>query len=315
VTRRGWVLFSVMCVVWGIPYLFIKVAVGGVSPPMVVFARTAGGAAVLLPIAALTGRSAAVQAVRRHWWPVLLFAVCEIIAPWLLLSDAERRLPSSLTGLLIAAVPITSVLVARLTGGTEQLSWVRWCGLVVGLAGVAVLALPHLEGGDAWAVVEVLLVALCYATGPLIAARKLAEVPSLPMIATCLTLAALLYVPAAVATWPQRAPSAQVIWALVGLATCCTALAFLVFLELIREVGTSRAMVFTYINPAVAVTAGVIVLGEPLTATIMAAFPLILAGSFLATIRQRQPQAQPFPAEPESEPGSGEPEPERQPAR
>lgn len=303
-TRRGWALFSVMCVVWGIPYLFIKVAVGGVAVPIVVFARTAGGAAVLLPLAALTGRTQALRLVRRHWRPLAVFASFEIIVPWLLLSDAERRLSSSLTGLLIAAVPITGVLVARLTGGTERLSRIRWCGLVVGLAGVAVLAVPHLEGGDAWAVVEVFLVALCYASAPLVAARKLTDVPTLPMIASCLTLAALVYAPAAIVTWPHKAPSIQVIGALVGLATCCTALAFLVFLELIREVGTSRAMVFTYVNPAVAVTAGVLVLGEPLTGTILAAFALILSGSFLATARQPQPEPLPIAAQPERQPMS-----------
>ena len=290
-TRRGWLLFSVMCVVWGIPYLFIKVAVGGVAPPVVVFARTAGGAAILLPVAAFTGRAEALRIVRRHWRPLLVFAALEMIGPWLLLSDAERRLSSSMAGLLIAAVPITGIVVARLTGGTERLSRARWLGLLVGLAGVAVLAAPHLEGGDAWAVVEVLLVAVGYASAPLVAARKLTAVPTLPLIAACLTLAALVYTPAALLTWPQSPPSGQVVGALVALATCCTALAFLVFLELIREVGTSRAMVFTYINPAVAVAAGVVVLGEPLTVTILAAFALILTGSFLATTRQPQPSA------------------------
>jgi drug/metabolite transporter (DMT)-like permease len=238
-----------MCVVWGIPYLFIKVAVGGVAPPVVVFARTAGGAAILLPVAAFTGRAEALRIVRRHWRPLLVFAALEMIGPWLLLSDAERRLSSSMAGLLIAAVPITGIVVARLTGGTERLSRARWLGLLVGLAGVAVLAAPHLEGGDAWAVVEVLLVAVGYASAPLVAARKLTAVPTLPLIAACLTLAALVYTPAALLTWPQSPPSGQVVGALVALATCCTALAFMVFPELIREVGTSRAMVFTDINP------------------------------------------------------------------
>ena len=301
-TRRGWVLFAVMCVVWGVPYLLIKVAVGGVAVPVVVFARTAGGAAVLLPLAVLTGqRMEGLRMALRRWRPLVVFALFEIITPWVLLSDAERRLTSSLSGLLIASVPITGVLVARLTGGTERLSRIRWCGLFVGLGGVAVLAVPHLGGGDAWAVVEVLLVAVCYASAPLIVARKLAEVPTLPMIATCLTLAALLYTPAAIATWPRTPPSGQVIAALAGLATCCTALAFMVFLELIREVGTSRAMVFTYINPAVAVAAGVVVLGEPLSATIVTAFALIIGGSFLATAAQPRR----LPAEAEAAAGAG----------
>ena len=193
-SRRGWVLFAIMCVVWGIPYLLIKVAVGSVSVPMVVFARTALGALVLLPLALRSGQFGAL---RHAWRPLVAFAVLEMIVPWGLLSNAERQLPSSLAGLLIASVPIIGVVVARLTGGTERLSPRRWAGLLVGLAGVAVLAAPHLAGGHAWPIVEVLLVAIGYATAPLIAARKLADVPALPMTTACLTLAAFVYTPAA----------------------------------------------------------------------------------------------------------------------
>jgi drug/metabolite transporter (DMT)-like permease len=278
-------LFALMCVIWGIPYLMIKVAVEGVSAPVLVFARTSVGAAVLLPLAIRTG---GFDVVRRHWRPVVAFAVLEIIGPWWLLSDAERRLTSSLTGLLIAAVPIVGVVLARLSGGTERLEARRWVGLLVGLAGVAVLAAGHLSLGGGRPLAEVMLVVLGYATAPLIAARRLQDVPSLPMTASCLALAALLYTPFAVWTWPHAVPSARVLAALAGLAVICTALAFLVFLELIREVGTSRAMVFTYINPAVAVSAGVLLLGEPFSATIAVAFALIIGGSLLATARERR---------------------------
>jgi drug/metabolite transporter (DMT)-like permease len=292
VTRRGWLLWAGMCVVWGIPYLLIKVAVGGVAFPVVVFARTGLGAAVLLPAAAWYGlRSesgrAGLELLRRRWRPVLAFAVLEIIGPFGLLSHAEEHLPSSLAGLLIAAVPIIGVAIARLTGGTERLSPRRWAGLVIGLAGVAVLAAPHLTGGSAWPVAQVLLVAVGYASAPLVASRKLADVPTLPMTAACLSLAALVYAPAAIATWPRRMPSASVLGALAGLGLICTALAFLIFLALIRAAGTSRAMTFTYVNPAVAVAAGVAVLGEPFTAVIGVSFLLILGGCLLAAAPQR----------------------------
>ena len=284
-SRKGWVLFAVMCLVWGIPYLFIKVAVGGVAVPVVVFARTALGAALLLPLALRSSAKNGGQlgTLRRHWRPLLAFATLEMIVPWGLLSQAEQKLPSSLAGLLIAAVPIISVVAARLTGGTERLSLRRWTGLVIGLAGVALLAAPDLSGGSAWPVTEVLLVALGYATAPLIAARKLADVPALPMTAACLSLGALVWLPAAIVTWPQQVPSGRALAALAALGVICTACAFLVFLALIREVGTSRAMVFTYVNPAVAVAAGVAFLAEPFTVTIAVSFALILTGSLLAT--------------------------------
>lgn len=282
-------LFALMSVLWGIPYLLIKVAVESVSVPMVVFARTALGVLVLLPLAVRAGR---LDVVRRHWRPLLLFTAVEILGPWALLSDAENRLTSSMTGLLIAAVPIIGVVFARLTGDAERLGPLRWAGLLVGLAGVGVLAGPHLGGGSAWSIGEVMLVAVGYAIAPMIATRRLQDLPSLHLAAFSLTIAALAYTGPAIATWPSAMPDGRVLAALAALGLVCTALAFIVFFELIREVGTSRGMVFTYVNPAVAVAAGVVFLDEPLSGTIIASFLLILGGSVLATAR-RSPAAAP----------------------
>ena len=279
-SSRGWILFLAMSIIWGIPYLLIKVAVEGVSVPVLVFTRVAVGAAVLLPLA-LSRRTLTI--VRDHWKALGGFAFFEIIAAWWLLSDAERHLTSSMTGLLIAAAPIIAAVLDRLTGG-ERLGAKRILGLAIGIAGVAVLAGPHISGST-WPIAEVLLVATCYAIAPLIAARHLADVPALPMTAVCLGFAALVYAVPAAATWPTEMPSTQVLLALAGLAVICTALAFLVFFALIREVGAARALVFTYINPAVALTAGVIVLNEPLTLSNVAALVLILIGCVFATRR------------------------------
>ncbi|MDT5263699.1 MAG: hypothetical protein QOI90_325 [Mycobacterium sp.] len=287
---RGLMLFAAMSVIWGIPYLLIKIAVEGVSVPVLVLARTAIGAAVLLPLAL---SRAAWAPVLRHWRPVLVFAFFEIIAAWLLLSDAERHISSSLTGLLIAASPIIAAVLDRLTGGEARFGGKRIAGLAVGLVGVAVLAGPALTGGSAWPVTEVLLVATCYAIAPLVAARYLGDVPTLPLTAACLGVAALVYAAPAAATWPDHLPSTRILLALAGLAVVCTALAFIVFFALIREVGAPRALVFTYVNPAVALAAGVIVLNEPLTPWNLAGLALILGGSVLAT---RRTDADPVPA-------------------
>lgn len=280
-TARGWFLFSLMGVVWGIPYLMIKVAVGDLSPAMVVFTRCALGALLLLPFAIRQGDL--IRVVRTHWRPMLAFACIEIIGPWFTLTDAERHLSSSTAGLLIAGVPIVGVLLARFFGDTERLGVRRVAGLALGLSGVAVLTVPHLTGGDARSLGEVLLTVLGYATAPLIAARWLKDVPTLQLTAPCLTLAALVYAPAAAATWPSAVPSGQVLASLAGLGVICTALAFVAFLELIKEVGPTRSTVITYVNPAVAVAAGALFLNEPLTSGILVAFTLILAGSVLAT--------------------------------
>ncbi len=279
-SARGWLLFAAMSVIWGIPYLLIKISLEGLSVPVLVFARTLIGAAVLLPLALSRTN---LRIVRRHWKPLLAFAFFEIIAAWLLLSDAERHLSSSTTGLLIAATPIIAAILERVTGGTHRLGGVRVLGLTVGLAGVAVLAGHGLTGGGAWPVAEVLLVSTCYAIAPLIAARHLADVPALPMTAACLGFAALVYATPAALQWPSEIPTGRVLFATTLLAVVCTALAFILFFALIREVGPSRAVVFTYVNPAVALAAGVIVLSEPLTAWNLVGLVLILGGSALAT--------------------------------
>lgn len=280
-TARGWFLFSLMGVVWGIPYLMIKVAVDGVSPSMVVFTRCAIGAALLLPFAIRQG--GLTRTVRTHWGPMLAFACIEIMVPWWTLTDAERHLSSSTAGLLIAGVPIVGVAAARLFGDTERLGARRMAGLALGLGGVAVLTVPHLTGGDARSLAEVLLTVVGYATAPVIAACHLKDVPTLQLTAPCLALAALVYAPAAAATWPAEVPSGEVLAALAGLGVICTAVAFVAFLELIKEAGPTRATVITYVNPAVAVAAGALFLDERLTPGVLAAFTLILAGSVLAT--------------------------------
>jgi drug/metabolite transporter (DMT)-like permease len=280
VSRRGWVLFAAMSVIWGIPYLLIKVAVGGVPVPVLVLARVAIGAALLLPIA-IRRRQLRVLLPRWRW--LALFACIEIIVPWLLLSEAETRLTSSLSGLLVASVPILVAVASRLTGGSDRLTPVRWAGLLLGLAGVGLLVGPSASGGDLGSVAEVLVVALCYATGPLIVSRQLGDLPPLAMTAACLTFASVVYAPIAAVTWPSAVPSAKVLAALAGLAVVCTALAFVLFFALIAEAGPARASVITYINPAIAVAGGVWLLGEQLTPAMAVAFGAILGGSVLAT--------------------------------
>jgi drug/metabolite transporter (DMT)-like permease len=280
VSRRGWWLFAAMSLIWGIPYLLIKVADGGVAPPVLVLARVAIGAALLLPIAI---RRRELTPLLPYWRWLLLFALVEIITPWLLLSEAETRLSSSLSGLLIASVPILVAVFGRLTGGKDRLTPARWAGLLVGLGGVGLLVAGSGTHGDAASIAEVLGVAVCYSIGPLIAARKLSELPSLGVTAACLAVAAVVYAPIAAVTWPHAVPAANVLASLAGLAVICTALAFVLFFALIAEAGPARAAVITYVNPAVAVVLGVLVLGERLTATMAIAFVLILGGSVLAT--------------------------------
>ncbi|MHB1434328.1 MAG: DMT family transporter [Streptosporangiaceae bacterium] len=306
-SRRGWIMFAAMSVIWGLPYLLIKIAVTAIPVPVLVLARVGVGALLLLPIA-LRGRQFA--ALRPVWPWLVMFASVEIIIPWFVLSEAERSISSSLSGLLVASVPIIVALLSLVSGRGERLSPIRWLGLLIGLAGVALLAGPNLfgsaaGGGVARAVLEVLFVALCYAIGPLIANHKLNDVPPVPMTVAALGLASVVYAPFAALDWPSAVPSARVLLAVGGLAVICTAAAFGIFFRLIAEAGATRATVITYINPAIAVSLGVAVLGERVTPAMIAAFTAILAGSVLATRTGRRAtgDSQPRPAMPVADSG------------
>lgn len=282
-TRRNWMLFAAMCVIWGIPYLLIRVAVRDMSPACLVFARTGIAALLLLPLAL---RRRALGPVFRRWRPLVAYTVVELGIPWLLLSDAETKLSSSLSGLLVAAVPLTGVAVLALLRSGEHLGRTRLAGLLVGLVGVA--ALVGLDFGhiDGFVLAEVAVVVVGYAVGPIILSRSLSDLPIIGVVTASLLLTALVYLPIA-ALNPPRRYTAVGVGSVLGLAVVCTALAFIVFFALIAGIGPSRALVITYVNPAVALGLGVAVLGEPFTVGMAVGFPLILAGSVLAA-RRRQ---------------------------
>jgi drug/metabolite transporter (DMT)-like permease len=279
-SRRGWILFAAMCVIWGIPYLLIKVAVEELEPATLVLARTALGALILCPIAFATGQLRGLAAV---WKPLVLYTLVEICVPFILLGYAETRLSSSLTGLLVSAVPLVGAVIARFSGQHERLGPWRVTGLLLGVAGVAALVGLDLGAAEVPALIAMIGVALGYAIGPVILTRRLSDQPQLGVVGASLAIAALVYLPAGTLQAPGEMPSADVIAAVVTLAVVCTAIAFLVFFRLIAEVGPARATVITYVNPAVAVLLGVVILDEAFTLGTAIGFVLVLAGSVLAT--------------------------------
>ena len=279
-----------MCVIWGIPYLMIRVAVRELAPVTLVFLRTGLAALLLVPLAVRRGE---LGPLLPRWRPLLAYTAIEVAVPWVLLSRAETKLTSSLTGLLIAAVPLVGALIVSLSGEREQLGGRRWVGLLVGLAGVAAIVGLDLGHLNVVALVEIGLVAVCYAVGPIILSRHLRGLPPLGVVAASLAVSAIVYAPLAAWNWPSRLPSAHVVESVVGLAVVCSAAAFLIFFALIAEVGPVRATVITYVNPAVAAVLGVALLGERLTAGMLIGFGLVLAGCVLAT--GRNPEVVPEP--------------------
>lgn len=288
-SRRGWGLFIALSVIWGVPYLMIKVAVAEIDPLVVVFGRTLLGSALLLPIAL---RRKELRPVLGRWPWLLLYTVVEISLPWLLLGHAETVLTSSTAGLLLAIVPLIAAVILTALGH-DRLSARRVIGLLIGIGGVAALVGLDIHLDDLTAVLAVVGTALGYAIGPIIINRKLSDLPPMGVVAGSLLLATIGYLPFVPFLWPAHVSAASA-WSVVGLAVICTALAFLVFFALIAEAGPARATVITYINPAVAIALGVLVLHERLTIGMAIGFPLVILGSFLATARPR-PQTEPAP--------------------
>ncbi|SNS29910.1 Permease of the drug/metabolite transporter (DMT) superfamily [Geodermatophilus pulveris] len=282
-SRRGWVLFLAMSLVWGVPYLLIKVAVTDLAPVVVVFGRCLLGAALLLPWTVARGR---LRPALRRWRPLLAFTVLEMTGPWLLIAYAEQTLSSSLTGLLIAAVPFAAALAGRLSGDRERLGPVRLLGMGLGVAGIALLLGLDVEAVAPLPLLAIALVVVGYATAPLIVTRSLPDVSGVAASAVALTVTTVVYAPFAVPRLGQaaRAPSDALLAVLV-LGVVCTALALALFFALIREVGPQRALVITFLNPAVAVLLGVLLLDEPLTLGLAVGLPVVVLGCVLATRR------------------------------
>ena len=290
-----------MCLIWGIPYLLIRVAVGEISPVVLVFARTGLSALILLPLAFTRG---GLGVIGRRWPALIAFAVVEVAAPWFFLSSAEQQITSALAGLLISAVPLVSLVIAVAFGNRQHMGAAGMAGLLLGLAGVALIVGFDLRASNALALVEMVVVVVGYSLGPAILSRWLTGIPSVTVNGVALAMCCIGYAPFAFLQWPHHVPSLSVFGAVAVLAVVCTAVAFLLFFELIAEIGPVRATVITYINPAVAAILGVSILHESLTLGMALGFVLVLAGSTLATRRpapaaerqklpERVPEAQP----------------------
>ena len=291
-SRRGWVLFLSLSLIWGIPYLLIRVSVESLSPWFVVFARVLMGSAILLPLAAARGE---LRSIRPYLPWVLVFAIIEITITWPAINFAELHLSSSFTALVIASVPLVAALIAwRL--GLDKLTGMRLVGLFVGITGVA--ALVGLDFGTIHvpSVALLILTVVGYALGPVVVSQRLSEAPSLAVIGLALAINTVIFAPLAITNWPSGPVPATAWWSVIVLGVICTALAFVIFFGLVAEVGPARTTVITFLNPLVALLLGVVVLGEAVTLGMMVGFPLVLLGSWLSTRKAQTAVAESLPA-------------------
>jgi drug/metabolite transporter (DMT)-like permease len=280
-TLRVWLAFLALCVIWGIPYFFIKKAVVEVSPLLVAWGRITLGSLLLLPIAWQMG---ALRNITKHFGWLVLFAVVELVGPFWLIALGEQSISSSLAGILLSAVPLTVVMIAPLMGVKERLNARRWAGLTIGLVGVvALLGIDSLHGAHAWLGVGfIMLSTVGYALGSLIIERHLSDVHPLGVVAASTLVGSLVLLIPTLLSAPSVLPSASALTSVAILGVVCTALGLVLYVYVISNAGASKAAVVTYVNPAVAVLLGVWILDEHFGLGAGIGLVLILLGCWMA---------------------------------
>lgn len=284
-SRRGWFLFILVGFLWGVPYLFIKIAVdpdNGFSPAAVVCLRTAIGAAILIPLAIRQGQlGAAIRGIKY----VAPYALLEMIGPWILIGTAEQKISSGLAGLLIASVPIWATIFASMRGDKTVWHHTRLLGIVVGFVGlIAVVGFESIKGSsDPISIAMVLVAAIGYSYAVMMVQGALPHVSGIAINAVAMAITAIFYLPLTVIQWPTHQISSDAINAIIGLGVLSTGAAFVAFFTLSAIIGVARGSLVTYLNTAFAVVLGVIILDEPFTTGMALGLPLVLIGSYFAS--------------------------------
>ena len=285
-TRKSWIQFGIVGFLWGIPYLLMKVAVADIPPPLIVAGRTLIGAAILIPIAIKKNTfKDAINGIKY----VIPYAVLEMVGPWILITSAEKEISSGLAGLLVATVPFFASIFSSLRGDHSVWQPKRIFGLVVGFVGiVALVGIESITGtSNPKAIAMVILAAIMYAYAVLMITTNLPGVDGIAINGVAMGLTCLFYTPIAIATWPSNPVSTEAIAALVALGVFSTAIAFMLFFIVIVEIGVARGSLTTYVNTAVAVVLGILILDEPITLGIIVGLPMVLLGSYLASRKEK----------------------------
>ena len=288
-SRKSALIFALVGLLWGIPYLFIKIAVDeerGYAPAIVVFGRVLIGAAILIPLA-IKDRS--IFAAFRGIKFVAFYAVLEMIIPWILIGTAEQKISSGLAGLLIASVPIWSNIITYLQGDKEALKANRVLGIGIGFIGVVlIVGIETLTGSsDPLSILMVIVAAIGYAYAIIMIRNKLPDVSGIAINAVAMAITAIFYLPFTIALWPDHTVAPEATWSVIALGVFSTGIAFAIFFTLIADIGPTRASLVTYWNTAIAVLLGVIILSEPLTIGMTIGLPLVMLGSWLVNRRQK----------------------------
>ena len=291
-SRKGWILFTLVGLLWGVPYLFMKVAVEELSTPMIVFTRLMIGAALLVPLAL---REGSLKSALKYWRYILLYAVLEMVIPWSLITSSQRDLSSGVVALLVATVPIWATLFAHQTGDSTAAHRVRIFGIIVGLIGITlIVGIESVSDfGNIRALLQILVAAASYAWAVNMITRKAPGISGIAINGIAMMISSVIFAPFAIANRPETLPSLEVTLSMLGLGVLCSGIAFWVFFVVLDEIGPARASLVVYPNTAVAVVLGIVILREPITLAILIGLPLVLVGSYFAS---RKPNSQPIAA-------------------
>jgi drug/metabolite transporter (DMT)-like permease len=286
-SRKGWALFALVGVLWGVPYLFMKVAVEELSTPVIVFSRLLIGAVVLVPLAFY---EKTLRPALKYWKYIALYAIAEMVIPWSLITNAQKDLSSGVVALLVATVPIWATLFAHHTGDSTAAHRTRIFGIALGLIGIVFLVGFESinDVGNIRALIQVLIASASYAFAVNMITRKAPETSGVAINGIAIALSTVIFAPFAFTHLPSQMPSSKAILATIGLGVICTALAFWVFFIVLKEIGAARASLVVYPNTAVAVVLGILILDEQLTLAIAIGLPMVLLGSYFAS---RKPSA------------------------
>lgn len=286
-SRKGWALFALVGVLWGVPYMFMKIAVAELATPVIVFSRLLIGALVLIPLAV---HQKTIKDALKYWPYIASYAVLEMVIPWTLITNAQKDLSSGVVALLVATVPIWATLFAHHTGDSTAAHRTRIFGITLGLIGITFLVgIESLNDvGNIRSLIRVLVASVSYAYAVNMITRKAPGISGIAINGLAMSLSAVLFAPFALTHLPKTAPSTEAILATVGLGIICTALAFWIFFLVLEEIGPARASLVVYPNTAVAIVLGIFLLDEKLTLAIVIGLPMVLLGSYFAS---RKPEA------------------------
>jgi drug/metabolite transporter (DMT)-like permease len=287
-SRKGWGLFALVGLLWGVPYLFMKVAVDELSTALIVFARVFIGALVLIPIAMY---QKTLLPALKYWKYIALYAVLEMVIPWSFITSSQRDLSSGVVALLVATVPIWATFFAHQSGDTTAAHRTRVFGIAIGLIGIAlIVGIESFQDiGNIVSLTKVLIAAFSYAWAVNMITTKAPDVSGIAINGIAMAISTVIFAPFALTQLPEQTPSNAALLSTVGLGVICTAIAFWVFFKVLDEIGAARASLVVYPNTAIAVVLGIVLLNEKLTLAIIIGLPLVLIGSYYASRKPKAP--------------------------